>query len=588
MKDSAKPAKVAAGASGREPRALRAALIYLVGLVDIVTTLLPAWPWRLRLLLRFSPVALTLAAQHATLFAGIGLLLLAWPAAQGQRRAASLLMACGLVAVVANLLKGLDVEEAALNLVLVIALRRGRKHWLDIPVRYTIVDLARLGVTLASVGLLYAVAGRAVLVQLHRLGDHVEDLWAAWPPAGRLAARVTHNIALQRAFLRESQYVLPIFLVALFLVVSWTALAHIARQETPADLYPRLGRSSRNSLAYLAHRSDARTFLTADGCGAISYRLVGRVALQVGAILGPESERERIYAEFCAWLRSERLMPAAVALARDERAIVSGRGMLTLPIGREAVVDLTAFSIERLAKKMRWAWRSLARRGYRSEVIPATEITRPMRAALDRIDAEWRRKRGGLDYGFTMTLGRFPGPNEVDCLIGLLRGPDAEPVAYLTLLPSGEGYYSLDLTRRMERAPNAAMEFLMMETLSDLRARGVNAVSLNFSAFSGLARRFRSRTLERLCSAAFQTSTLEVFNNKFLPEWTPRYLAMRGWRDLPDVLYAILVAEGAERALYNALARGRRRTIARTSRLLHVLHAQVMAAHALLWHGGQA
>ena len=105
MKDSAKPAKVAAGASGREPLALRAALIYLVGLVDIVTTLLPAWPWRLRLLLRFSPVALTLAAQHATLFAGIGLLLLAWPAAQGQRRAASLLMACGLVAVVANLLE---------------------------------------------------------------------------------------------------------------------------------------------------------------------------------------------------------------------------------------------------------------------------------------------------------------------------------------------------------------------------------------------------------------------------------------------------------------------------------------------------
>ena len=361
------------------------------------------------LLLRVSPFALTLAAQHATLFAGIGVLLLAWPAAQGQRRAAALLLACGVVAVVANLLKGLDVEEALLNLVLVIALWRGRERWRDIPVRYTLVDLARLGVTLASVGLLYAVAGHAVLVQLHGLGDHVEDAWTAWPPAGHLAARMRHDIALQRAFLHESQYLLPVFLVVLFLVVSWTALAHVARQETPPDLYPRLGRSSRNSLAYLAHRGDVHTFLTADGRGAISYRLVGRIALQVGAILGSQDQRERIYAEFRAWLRSEHLLPAAVALAGDERAIVGDRGMRTLPIGREAVVDLTTFSVERLAKKMRWAQRSLAKRGYRGDLIPATEITQPMRVALGTIDAAWHRKRGGLDYGFSMTLGRFPG-----------------------------------------------------------------------------------------------------------------------------------------------------------------------------------
>src|SRR5579871_5711907 len=119
MKDSATSAQDEVGMLGGKRLALRAALIYLVSLVNILTTLLPPWPWRLRLLMHFSPVALTLAAQHATLFAGIGSLLLAWPAAQRQRRAASLLMACGVVAVVANLLKGLDVEEALLNLALV-------------------------------------------------------------------------------------------------------------------------------------------------------------------------------------------------------------------------------------------------------------------------------------------------------------------------------------------------------------------------------------------------------------------------------------------------------------------------------------
>ena len=243
--------------------------------------------------------------------------------------------------------------------------------------------------------------------------------------------------------------------------------------------------------------------------------------------------------------------------------IAVAAGMRTLPIGREAVVDLTAFSVERLAKKLRWAQRSLTKRGYTCEVTPATEISRMNRATLGRIDAEWRARRGGMSYGCAMTLGRFPGPDEAHCLIGLLRDPAGEPVAYLTLLPGGEGYYSLDLTRRANAAPNAAMELLMMETLASLRARGATAVSLNFSTFSGLPAKLGGRTLARLGALAFQTSSLEVFNNKFLPEWTPRYLALRSWLDLPDVAWAILVAEGADRALYNALALGWRRLLAR-------------------------
>jgi phosphatidylglycerol lysyltransferase len=560
--------------------ALRASLFYLVALVNILTTLFPAWPRRLELLTTFAPVALTLAAQHVTLFAGVGMLLLAWPAAQRQRRAAHMLLACAMIAVVVNLLKGLDVEEALVDLFLAITLWNSCDRWRDIPVRYTVVDLARLGLILVGFGLIYAIAGRGVVIGLHALEDHIEALRLNWPSAARLAYRMTRHLGLQRAFLGESQYVLPAFLVALFLFVSWTSLAHIAPQETPADLYPRLGRSSRNSLVYLAHRGDTRTFVTADGRGAISYRLIGRIALQVGAILGPASERARIYVEFRAWLRSERLIPAAVALAHDERPIAAAAGMRTIPIGREAVVDLTTFSIERLAKKLRWAQRSLTKRGYRCELVPASELTYTIRAALEQIDAEWRRRRGGLDIGCAMTLGRLPGPHEPECLIGLLRDSNDELVAYLSLLPGGEGYYSLDLTRRRERAPNAAMEFLMLETLAALRARSATAVSLNFAIFSGMAKRHSSKTLERLFTAAFQSSTLEVFNNKFLPGWTTRYLALRSWLDIPDVLYAILVAEGADRVLYNALSQAWRRLAMRHPRVTAEGGAQPVAAQA--------
>lgn len=204
---------------------------------------------------------------------------------------------------------------------------------------------------------------------------------------------------------------------------------------------------------------------------------------------------------------------------------------------------------------MRWAQRSLTKRGYRCELLSATEITGTLRSSLAQIDAEWRAARGGQSYGCCMTLGRFPNEEDAACLIGLLRDPSGEPVAYLTLLPGGESFYSLDLTRRRHAAPNAAMEFLMMETLTALRERGIDEVSLNFSTFSGVPARLGGVALARLGGFAFQTDSLETFNNKFLPTWTPRYLAVPRWLDLPDALYAILIIEEADRVIYNAIAR---------------------------------
>lgn len=535
---------------------LRTALIYLVGLINIASTLLPIWPKRYLLLTSLFPIQLALAAQHLTLFAGVLMLLLAYPAANGHKRSAWALMICALLASIMNVAKGLDVEEALVNLGLLAALWMARKRFHSIPLRYTVVDLARLGVALLVIQRLYVLSARSLVSLLLTIEDQSPFSNGARSARQNWMIRtLTPHLGLEHIFLGETSLALPIFLVCVFIIFSWNALARIDRTPNTGDLYRRFGRSSRNSLAYLANRGDTLTFIASDGRGAISYKLVGRVALQIGAMLGPASERMRVYEEFRAWLKSEGLKPAAVALSADERAVAAATGMRSFVIGREAVVNLTTFSVDALNKKMRWAQRSLTKRGYRCELLPARAITGALRSALGHIDAEWRASRGGQDYGCCMTLGRFPLPDDSACLVGLMRDPDGEPIAYLTLLPGGEGCYSLDLTRRLRAAPNAAMEFLMMETLSALRAHGSSEVSLNFSTFSGAPSWLGGSALARLASAAIQTDTLEMFNNKFLPVWTPRYLAIRSVFDLPDVIYAILVIEGADRALHNALAR---------------------------------
>ncbi|HKT37139.1 MAG TPA: DUF2156 domain-containing protein, partial [Ktedonobacterales bacterium] len=425
------------------------------------------------------------------------------------------------------------------------------------PLRYTWIDLARIGVLLALLARVYSLAGSGLLAGLHLL---VLREKALFPWLDHLVHTLTAKLELQRLWFHESQLLVPLFLLTCFLILSWRSAWHgHLRVSDGGDLYGRFGRASHNSLAYIANRSDVSTFIDPAGRGAITYRQVGRVALQVGAVLSAPADRAAVYAGFRAFCKAERLIPAAVALTADERLVAAGSGMRSLSIGTEAVVDLPEFASERLGKKMRWAQRSLQKRGYTVELLSAADITPAMRIRLDHIDRQWRDFRGGQAHGYCMTLGRFPANHDPHCLIAIARDATGAPIAYLTLLPGGEGYYSLDLTRRCFAAPNATIEFLLIEVLTLLRARGAQIVSLNFSTLSSLSSRRGGALLMRTLSKAFQLGSLEAFNAKFRPRWEPRFLVFPTWWNLPDVVYAVLVMEGVERMAINACARVLRR-----------------------------
>ncbi len=530
----------------------RTALLGGVAALNVLSTLLPLFARRHYVLVRHLPPAVILGGQHAVLLLGATMLLLAHPAARRHRKSAYIFMACAALAILANLLRGLDALSLVANVISLVVLWRGRRQLHSIPLRYTVVDVVRLAVLLFVACRLYLLLSGAML-------ERLETLMARSVASG-LFTRAAHpsvmaRLELQLRWFDQSAHVLPVFLVLVFVIFSWTSLVRAHQTAVATDPYERFGRSSHNSLAYLARRSDVLTYLDPEGHGAISYRQVGRVALQIGALLAPTEQRLAVYAGFRDYCRSLGLIPAAVALTEEERRIARRSGLRTLAIGTEAVVDLADFAVERLNKKMRWAQRSLTRNGYRAQLMPATEITPPLHAAFNHIDAEWRRQRGGHIHGCCMTLGRLPTRDDPHCLVGVLFDPGDRPIAYLTLLPGGEGVYSLDLTRRTRHAPNATMEFLLIETLSQLRDLGASTVSLNFSTFSGLASTRAGRAVLGALGRAVQLRSLETFNNKFLPRWSPRYLAFPSWLLLPDVLYAILVVEGVDRMLANACMR---------------------------------
>ena len=118
---------------------------------------------------------------------------------------------------------------------------------------------------------------------------------------------------------------------------------------------------------------------------------------------------------------------------------------------------------------------------------------------------------------------------------------------------SHRGNLSLDTMRRVGETPNGLNEALVCEALAVARDRGVAEVSLNYAGLAHVVRRepegnrltqeIRRRILARL-SRRFQMERLVRFNEKFGPEWRPRYLVYESRRRLPGAVYRVLQAEG--------------------------------------------
>src|SRR5262249_7193633 len=113
--------------------------------------------------------------------------------------------------------------------------------------------------------------------------------------------------------------------------------------------------------------------------------------------------------------------------------------------------------------------------------------------------------------------------------------------------------WSLDLMRRSERPehPNGLTEFVVAETIEHLRTQGDVGLALNFATFRAvLASEMGDRLVHRVekwfltrMSDSMQIESLWSFNEKFQPEWSPRYACYDSTEHILSASIAVARAE---------------------------------------------
>jgi phosphatidylglycerol lysyltransferase len=161
---------------------------------------------------------------------------------------------------------------------------------------------------------------------------------------------------------------------------------------------------------------------------------------------------------------------------------------------------------------------------------------------LEEISQEWLAEKRIGELGFT--LGRFSleALSGVPVFIAILQ---ERIEAFCSWLPyRADTAVVLDLMRKRKDAVSGTMDFLICQSLQQLKSMGYSQASLANAPLANVSepRRALDRGVALLfenMNAVYGYKNLFQFKKKFAPRWEGRYLIYPKGADLPRVAYAL-------------------------------------------------
>ena len=533
-----------------------ARIVFIVGAVTLLSALLPEFRDRAALIGDLVPGVFPAAATTGAAAVGIMLILLSRALRRGKHRAWLFATVLTALTVVLHLLKGLDVEEATLSLLLLVLLATSGSRFTARPDPRSLGKLAGVAIIgpVVATGLGWAwltIDADGQLpgtTSLQRLEQSFLGLMGIDGPV---------NFADQPDDDRASIALVVLGACVLLLAVLVAFQPSDGPHPLTTDERERLGAlvgrwGGIDSLSYFALRDDRSVLFSPNGRAAITYRVVGTVSLAAGDPIGAPDAWPAAIAAWLAEARSFGWVPAVLAASERGAEEFHRAGLDALEFGDEAVLHVADFTLEgRSMRGVRQAITRCSRAGlsvtcHRVADLP-DERLQQIRAKAD----EWRD--GTVERGFTMALGRFGSPADPRAVVALSTDASGELRGLLHFVPWGDEGLSLDLMRRDRTAENGIVEQLVAGVLTAAPELGVARVSLNFAVFRSVFARGERlgagpvlrvwRSVLLWLSRFWQIESLYRANAKYQPEWVPRFLCFRSSADLPRVGVAALRAE---------------------------------------------
>jgi phosphatidylglycerol lysyltransferase len=498
---------------------------FVAGAILLFSGATPAAAARLDFLLHTIPLPVVALSHFIGSLIGLGLLLLSQ--ALIRRLAAAWTLAVGgiLVGIVAEILKGLDYEEATVLMLLLILLIRARREF---DRRSNLFEHTFSIGWFTSVS--FVVLSSVLLgLSAFRQPQNREVWWFYQSTAG---------VAI----------VLIIFFARFLRAAAPPLQAPSAVDLTDAD---RVIQQQRSATPYLVYLGDKALLWNDTRTAFLMYAIHGRTWVALGDPIGPPREAGGLVRRFLEVVEDADGLPVFYQVQKDFLHRYADFGLAFAKAGEEALVPLATFSLDGGSrKKMRLVWHKLAKDGATFRLVAAADVPAIL-PELREVSDEWLAMKGAAEKGFSLGffnesyLKRFPVAvldvgGRIEAFANVWPGPKKAEL-------------SIDLMRHRRTAPKNSMEGLFIFLMLWGKAEGYDAFNLGMAPFSGLESSEFTSLWTRILSYVYRYGRtfynfqgLRAYKDKFDPVWEPKYFAYPGGLSLPGVLYSVtaLIASG--------------------------------------------
>src|SRR4051794_5247366 len=304
-----------------------------------------------------------------------------------------------------------------------------------------------------------------------------------------------------------------------------------------------------DALAPFALRTDKSYVFSPDGLAAVAYRVRFGTAVASGDPVGDARSRVDAIDAFIDYAHAHGWRVAVIGAGEELAELWRERGMWSLAIGREVLIDVNTFDlVGRRFRNLRQAVQRSRNAGVTTEIVPESSLTDGVREELAEVARQAHRPLP--PRGFAMILdhpltGVHPGT-----YIAVARDRAGKAVGFQRFASADAGReFSLDLPFRDPAAPNGVDERLAVDMVDWAREHGARRISLAFAPFPELfeadgtgLRHHMGRWLVSRLDPFIHLESLYRYLRKFRAFGPRRFVLLR-LRDLVWVLAALLSLE---------------------------------------------
>jgi len=493
----------------------------------IFSTIFPTSIERAHALHILVPKYLVQISFSLSLTFGILLVILSRGIYHGTKRSYYMTIVSLIGAAIFNTLKGIDLEETFILLIVLTVLYMIRKRFVREKIAISFSDVVKVCLFVLITLYLYK-----------KLGVQFADAKEVFKPDF-----VVRNIKqVQRSAIAAAFFV-PSFLLIGSLIANRYKTKFPGQPANMTQLQHFLDEYGGNVLSHLGFLGDKQFFFSNDGKAMIQFAPAGKRLIILGDPIGQPSSFRNVLEEFLT--EADRFGYICVFYQIESKwlGLYHDFGYNFFKLGEEAVVDLNNFTISGKKRAgLRATFNRFERDGY-TFAIHEPPFTDELYDELKKVSDAWlggkKEKSFSLGYFDRDYINRAP--------IATLSDIDGKIIAFTTFMPVyQDGELSVDLMRYYPNAPSGIMDAMFIHLFQWAKENGYQYFNIGMAPLSNVGLSAQSFWSERVAAAIFNNvrytysfSGLRHFKEKYKPTWSGKYLAFRKNHSLPITMLAV-------------------------------------------------